>query len=145
MKIMRLLIAICVAFVLLLGPQVASAVTNSGWKGNLYGFASLTGWRQNGSNVHSNHEVYLENRGSTVTYTWEFKTSIPEVAGAFEDADGSGRLKKNKVFEEERLPLSMNLVAKNVPRGQSFHWWLYTRVDVGQKTWRVDVHSQVYH
>ena len=146
MKIMRLLSAICVAFVLLLGPQVASALTSSGWKGDLYGFASLTGWHQSGSNVHSNHEVCLENHGATVvTYTWEFKTSIPEVAGAFEDPNGSGTLGANEVFEKDRLPLSMNLVEKNVPRGQSFQWSLYTRVDVGAKIWRVDLTSQVYH
>lgn len=146
MKIMTLLKVACAAFVLLLGSQVASADVDSGWKGDLYGSAAVWDWYQSGSNVYSNHAAWLENHGPrAVTYSWEFKSGIPAVAGASVEKLGSGTLKSNKATFPSARPLSMSLAAKNVPRGVSFSWHLYTRMDVGAKSWRVDVYSQVFH
>ncbi len=142
---MALLSVLCMAFVLLLGAPEASAESEGGWKGNLYGQVAVWNYYQSGSNIFSSHAAWLENHGArSVEYSWEFKSGIPAVAGASVEDLGSGTLQRNSaVFPSSQL--SMSLVAKGVPRRQSFEWHLYTRLDVGAKSWRVDVYSQVFH
>ncbi len=144
MKLIALFSMMSVLFVLT--SFVANAKSYAGWKGDLYGAAAVWNWYYSDPYIFSSHAAWLENHGPrSVAYSWEFKTGLPEVDVSVEQP-GSGSLKPNKAIFPQGNPISIHLDSEGVTRRDDpYEWKLYTRMDVGAKSWRVDVKTTVSH
>ena len=142
--LMPLLSIMSVVFVIVLGPYEASAVVDSGWKGDLYGSAAVWNWYYSDPYVNSSHAAWLENHGAKgVAYSWKFKSGLPDENVSAEH-DDTGFLRSGKaIFPSSGLWI--NLDSEGVDRGETYNWHLYTRLDVGAKSWRVDINTTVHH
>lgn len=144
-KLMAMLGVLCVAFVLILSaaPRV-DAVVDGGVEGDLYGTAAVWDYYYSDPHINSTHAAWLQNNGPRgVEYSWEFKSGLPS-EGVDATRWATGWLRPNRaVFPSSNF--SINLDMAGVERGQSYEWKLYTRMDVGRISWRVDVSTTVFH
>ena len=144
LSLMTLLCVICVAFVFVLGYQEASAVVDSGWKGDLYGSAAVWNWYYSDPYVNSSHAAWLENHGARgVAYSWEFNSGLPDENVSAVHLNTGFLKPKKAIFPSSQLWI--NLDSEGVDRGETYNWHLYTRLDVGAKSWRVDINTTVTH
>ena len=144
MRFIALLSVMSAVLVLVLGSHDASTEVESGWKGDLFGAAAVWGYYYSDPYINSSHAAWLENHGAGgVAYSWEFSSGLPDENVSAVHWN-TGFLRANKaIFPSSQLWI--NLDWEGVPRGDTYDWHLYTRMDVGAKSWRVDISTTVHH
>ena len=144
MKLVVLLSVMGAIFVLFLSSHDARAEAINGWKGDLFGAAAVWNYYYSDPYVNSSHAAWLENHGPRgVAYSWEFNSGLPEENVSAVHWNTGFLPADEAIFPSSQLWI--NLDWEGVDRGETYDWKLYTRMDVGAKSWRVDIDTAVTH